>query len=85
MRISLIVLNYVNYVEKKNRLLKGHQKKEKCIELIKKEIGIDRYNELSVIIDDFIEIYIGISKGYRTLDINKDRYCFRFGYYKFQK
>jgi hypothetical protein len=77
MRISLIVLNYVNLVEKKHKLLKGHQKKEKCIELIKKEIGIDRYNELSVIIDEFIEIYIGISKGYRTLDINKDRYCFR--------
>ena len=73
MRLSLIVLKFVNLVEEEYEHLKSPAKKTKCLELIRRDLGVDRYSELHWHIDDLIEIYIGLSKGYRRLDINKRR------------
>ena len=73
MRLSLIVLKFVNLVEMEYEHLKSPEKKQKCLELIRKDLGVDRFNELHYHIDDLIEIYIGLSKGYRRLDINNRR------------
>ena len=78
MKIGIITLKYVNFVEKEYNYLDGKDKKEKVINLIKEEISEDRYNDLSNIINDFIEIYIGLSKGYIKLNINKNRNCIIF-------
>ena len=78
MKIGILTLKYVNFVEKKYDYLQGKYKKEKVINIIKEEIGEDRYNDLSNIINDFIEVYIGLSKGYIKLNINKKRNCVIF-------
>ena len=73
MRLSLIVLKFVNLVEAEYEHLKSPEKKRKCIELIRRDLGVDRFNELSYHVDDLIEVYIGLSKGYRKLEINTRR------------
>ena len=73
MRLSLIVLKFVNLTEAEYEHLKSPEKKKKCLELIRIYLGVDRFNEMHWHIDDLIEAYIGISKGYRKLDINKRR------------
>ena len=73
MRLSLIVLKFVNLTEAEYEHLKSPEKKGKCLELIRRDLGVDRFNELHWHVDDLIEIYIGLSKGYRKLDINNRR------------
>ena len=73
MRLSLIVLKFVNLTEAEYEHLKSPEKKQKCLELIRRDLGVDRFNELHWHVDDLIEIYIGLSKGYRKLDINNRR------------
>jgi hypothetical protein len=73
MRLSLIVLKFVNLTEAEYEHLKSPEKKQKCLELIRRDLGVDRFNELHWHVDDLIEIYIGLSKGYRRLEINNRR------------